>query len=160
MKVFKIIKNILLDILILLLLCLVAFSILNRSKPVPIFGYYLLTVKTGSMESTFSIGDYIIVKESNNYKVGDIVTYKNGKVYVTHRIIKINGNKVITKGDANNALDPLFNKNKIIGKFVYKSDLLNFVIRYRLVIVLVIVILYLLYSIIKNRNRKVISNVT
>ena len=160
MKVLKIIKNIILDILILLLLGLVVFSIMNRNKPISVFGYYLLTVKTGSMASTFNIGDNIIVKESKDYKVGDIVTYKNNNVYVTHRIIKIDGNKVITKGDANNARDPVFTKNKIIGKFIYKSDLLNFVIKYRLMIILIVIILYLLCSIIKNRNRKVINNVT
>ena len=160
MKVYKIVKNIILDVLIILLVGLVVFSFLNRNKPVSVFGYYLLTVRTGSMESTFSIGDNIIVKESKDYKVGDIVTYKNNNVYVTHRIIKIDGNKVITKGDANNTSDPLFNKNKIIGKFIYKSEVLNFMIKYRLMIILVVIILYLLYSIIKNRNRKVINNVT
>ena len=33
-------------------------------------------VKTGSMEDGIHVGDYILIIKKNNYKVGDVVTYK------------------------------------------------------------------------------------
>lgn len=156
MKVFSIIKNVLINALIIVLFSLIVFGFMNRVKPVPIFDYYFLTVKTGSMESTLNIGDNIIVKKVDSYKVGDIVTYKKDNIYVTHRIVKINENKITTRGDANNADDPIFNKKNIIGKFVYKSELLNFIIKYKLIIALVVIVIYLMHSIMESRKRKVI----
>ena len=154
MKILKVIKNIVIDILIVILLGLIVFNFLNKTKPVPIFNYYLLTVKTGSMMNALNIGDNIIVKKVDDYKVGDIITYKKDDIYVTHRITKIDGNTVTTKGDANNTEDPSFNRKKVLGKFVYKSDLLNFIIKYRLIIVLVVIVLYLINSIIKTKIRR------
>ena len=158
MKALKIIKNIILDIIIVILLIAIVVGHLNKSKPVPFFNYYFFTVLTGSMQDTLMPGDNIIVKKQNDYKVGDIVTYHIDNVYVTHRITKIEGNEITTKGDANTTEDPSFNKKDILGKFVYKSDLLNFVVRNKIIIILVVIIIYLLEGIIKKSNKKVVDD--
>ena len=54
-------------------------------------------VKTGSMEDGIHVGDYILIIKKNNYKVGDVVTYKKEGYHVTHRIIKKNRNKVLIR---------------------------------------------------------------
>ncbi len=87
-----------------------------------LFGYSVFSVATGSMEPTISQNDLIIVKDSNNYNVGDIVTFKNEKSYITHRIVTVNTNNYVTKGDANNAKDVAITKDKIIGKVVKISS--------------------------------------
>lgn len=158
MKVLNIIKNIVLDIIIVVLIISIIFSYMNRKKPVPLFNYYFFTVLTGSMQDTLQIGDSIIVKKTDKYRVGDIVTYKKESSYITHRIIKINGNKITTKGDANNDEDPSFDKKYILGKFVYKSTWLNFLVKYRLFIVLFIIIIYLIENILKTKNKKVVDD--
>lgn len=158
MKVIKIIKNIILDIIIVFLVAAIIVGHLNKTKPVPFFNYYFFTVLTGSMQDTLYPGDNIIVKKQDNYKVGDIVTYKSDEVYVTHRITKINGNQITTKGDANTTEDPPFDRKNILGKFVYKSNLLNFMINNKIIIILIVIIVYLLEGIIKKSNKKVVDD--
>ena len=99
MKVLNIIKNIVLDVIIVVLIISIIFSYMNRKKPVPLFNHYFFTVLTGSMQNTLQIGDNIIVKKTDKYKVGDIITYKKENSYITHRIVKIDGNKITTKGE-------------------------------------------------------------
>lgn len=111
-KLFKI-------ILVVILLIILMFNIFSAIN-LPLFGFRMYTVQTGSMEPKIKIGDYIIVKSSSNYKLGDIVTYKNKEnEYITHRIIKINDDNIITQGDANNTSDNPIKKEQIIGKVVY-----------------------------------------
>ena len=40
-----------------------------------IFGYSSLMVATGSMSGTIEEGDLIIIKDTGDYKIGDIVTF-------------------------------------------------------------------------------------
>lgn len=155
MKVLNVIKNIILDVIIVILLLTIVVSVLNKKKPTPLFGYYFFTVMSGSMEPTLKVEDNLIVKGSDNYEVGDIVTYKSGDSYVTHRITKIDGNKVITKGDANTDEDSEFDKKDILGKVVFKSVYLNFLVRNRILIILFIIIIYLIEMVINTRRRKV-----
>lgn len=156
-KVFNIIKNILFYSLVVILLSVIVISLLNRKKPVPIFGYYSFTVLSGSMQDALHVGDNIIVKKTNSFKVGDIITYKKDNFYVTHRVVKINGDLVTTRGDANKTDDPPFNKNKVLGKFVYKSALINFIFKNKINLILILCILYVIDLIIttyKNKNKE------
>lgn len=84
-----------------------------------IFGYTYYSVATGSMKPVISPNDLIFVKITKNVSKGDIITFKDSASIVTHRLIDINNNKYITKGDANNTSDTGINKNDIIGKVVY-----------------------------------------
>ena len=158
MKVLNIIKNIILDIIIVILLGMIIFGILNKNKPFPVCGYYFFTVLSGSMEDTLHVGDNIIVKKSNEYKVGDIITYKLDNSYITHRITKIDGDMITTKGDANDTEDIPFNKDKILGKLAYKSKLLNFLVKNKIFIFIVVIILFVIDSIIGNMKKKVIES--
>ena len=56
-----------------------------------------------------------VVKESKELQVNDIVVYEAGKQLVVHRVIQIEGNEVTTQGDANNAADEPFSKDKVLG---------------------------------------------
>lgn len=146
MKILNVIKNIILDILIVFLILLIGFEFINRGKPVPIFDHYLFVVMSGSMQKTLYVGDYIIVKKTDDYKVNDIVTYKLDNKYITHRIVKINDDEVTTKGDANQTIDKPINKKSIIGKYVYKSSLLNFIMNNKILITIVIILLMIIDS--------------
>ncbi|MDD5865972.1 MAG: signal peptidase I [bacterium] len=125
MKVFKkiisIIMNIFTFIITLLVLFLLYKTILVKiyhKDYVSTFGYSIFEIVTGSMEPTLSINDYIIVKNTDNISEGDIITYKEENTFITHRIIKINGDEIITQGDANNSTDKKISKSMIIGKVV------------------------------------------
>ena len=113
-KAFAIIKKVLSGILsgiLALLFIIVVWLAIDKfilKSPVPsILGYATLTVETGSMESELQIGDMILIKDTGDYKIGDIITYihEGDKIPTTHRIINYTENGFITKGDANNVKD-------------------------------------------------------
>lgn len=146
-KIFKIIINTIVYLIIGILLVYVGLKVTNK------IGIY--KVMTGSMESGIHAGDYIVIMNEKEYKIGDVVTYVRDGYYITHRIMKINNGKVITKGDANNVEDEEFSMNDIIGKFIYKSNLLNFVIDYKYIIAAIFIILYLIANYIDKKEAKI-----
>lgn len=92
-------------------------------SPVPsFFGYSSLTIQTGSMSGTMEIGDMIIIKDTGDYKIGDIITFlpDGAKIPTTHRIINYADNgEFVTKGDANNVQDTNnITKDKILGEVI------------------------------------------
>ena len=83
------------------------------------FGYTIFQVITGSMEDTIKINDIVLVKLTDDFDVGDIVTFRSGHDFVTHRVIRFEGKKVVTQGDANNTEDKPMIKEMVIGKVVH-----------------------------------------
>lgn len=84
-------------------------------------GYSAFEVSTGSMSGTMEIGDAILVKLIDQDEVvskDEIVVYSQGTALVTHRIVEVNDNQIITKGDANNTNDTPIQRNQIIGKVI------------------------------------------
>lgn len=88
----------------------------------PVCGYTILEVASGSMQPTIEVGDLIIINtKDKNYKKNDIITfYDEDNNLVTHRIISISKNTIITKGDYNNTNDKGITPDKIIGKYIFK----------------------------------------
>ncbi len=135
-KVLKTIINILFTIIIIVL---VGYFILRLTGKINVY-----EVKTGSMEPTLKINDYILIYKSNNYKKGDIVTFEYDDSLVTHRIVKIDKNKMVTKGDANNTNDDETDINRVVGKVFLKGGILNIVINYKYAIIAFMLAIYLL----------------
>ena len=128
-KAFIVIKRVIWGIVIAVFCLLCALTIwlavdkFVLKSPVPsVFGYSALTVKTGSMSGTIEIGDLIIIKDTGEYEIGDIVTFlhEGDTVPTTHRIISMDENGLfITRGDANNVQDALpVSKDIILGEVV------------------------------------------
>ena len=95
-------------------------------------GMQLFKVSSGSMEPVIKVNNLIIVKKQKEYHEGDIITYKKGKEYITHRIVNIDGEEIITRGDANNTNDKPFKEDQIIGKYVYRFKtiaIINFIFK-------------------------------
>lgn len=110
------------------------------------FGFSLFEVQTGSMHGTIEAGDWIVIKSSADIEIGDIVTYKHGNDFITHRIIESYKGTYVTKGDANNTKDDPIDKSQIVGKVVkvfHGFGILRKTIFNPIVILLLIVILYL-----------------
>ena len=59
-----------------------------------------------------------MVNEHQSRLSRDIVTFKSDNEYITHRIVTVNDNNYVTKGDANNAKDVAITKDKVIGKVI------------------------------------------
>lgn len=128
---------------------------------VKIFGNGCLIVVTGSMEPTIHIKELIIIQEQKDYKINDIVTYKNKENnFVTHRIIEINGNEIITRGDNNTINDDPIKVTDIEGKVIFHSIVLGELFLYWLkpIIILIIIISVLNYIKYSFLSRKVNVN--
>ena len=122
MKILQKILEYLSKILIfeLIVLCILAFisTVVLHKDYVNIGGYTFFIVASGSMSGTVDVNDMVIVKITDDFQVGDIVTYQADGYFVTHRIISINKDQIITKGDSNNTEDDPIGRDKIIGKVV------------------------------------------
>ncbi|MBQ3571609.1 MAG: signal peptidase I [Clostridia bacterium] len=94
-----------------------AKSLMGNAMPMP-FGVGVGMVMSGSMEPRISKGDLIVVKQQDSYKLYDIVVFQQNGILVVHEIISIDGNTVITKGDANPSQDPPMDVKNIKGKVV------------------------------------------
>ncbi len=127
-KVIRIIKQVCLIAITSILIfftCIFGWLAIDKyalkSRAPSVFGYSSFVVATGSMTGTIDIGDMVIVKKTNNYKIGDIITFfQDGQtIPTTHRIVGISGDCYITKGDFNNAIDgDLVEKEMIVGEVV------------------------------------------
>ena len=136
-KALLIVKKTLSSILLIIcaiLLVIAAWLCIDKfiiGSPVPSFcGYSSLSIATGSMSGTLEIGDIIIIKDTDDYKIGDIVTFLQGDdtVPTTHRIIQYaEDGRFITKGDANNADDGEKGvaKEEILGEMVCHMPILG-----------------------------------
>lgn len=71
-------------------------------------GYNIYFVRSESMVPAINLGDMVIAGPANvnGIKPGVIITYELGKNLITHRVLSINGETLITKGDANEDPDP------------------------------------------------------
>ncbi len=77
-----------------------------------VFGYRVFSVTSGSLEPTIKIGDLVIVKSVDNsdeIKEDDIITFREGDNFVTHRVVGVSTAEgkisYTTKGDNNNTKD-------------------------------------------------------
>ncbi len=106
-----------------------AKSLVGNQMPMP-FGYGASVVLSGSMEPEFSKGDLIIVGEADSYQERDIVVFQDGASLVVHRIIEIDGEKIITQGDANNVPDEPIESSAIKGKVLFHIDKLGTIVSF------------------------------
>lgn len=118
------------------MVALVLFLIVVAGTFLKIPGNYkLFTVMSGSMEPKIKLGSLIFVKPSASYKVGDVITIKSGATTVTHRIAEISqtdqGTEYVTKGDANNDVDPEKTAaSQMVGKEFFSLSYVGYPIGY------------------------------
>jgi signal peptidase len=99
-------------------LYLIAAQLADKDRLPKIFGYAQVIVISGSMQPFIEAGDLIIIKEQEEYQESDVVTYRSGRILITHRIIDISESGIVTKGDANNAADEPVASSAIEGKVI------------------------------------------
>lgn len=94
-----------------------AKGLAGNQMPMP-FGMGMAVVLSGSMEPTLKTNDVIIVRETNDYAVGDVVVYQSGNTLIVHRMIARDGETVVTQGDANNVADTPIEVSVIKGEVI------------------------------------------
>lgn len=107
MKLIKTLLSFLLLPLILLFILVGALNFFSAPEGNGLFGYKGYIVTSGSMEPTFSPGDYLIVKQEDFSDLAeeDVITFTEDGTIVTHRIKAMTESGAETQGDANGAAD-------------------------------------------------------
>ena len=139
------------------------FDIIFIAIIVILLGYFALrvmnkveiyNVKTGSMEAKIHVGDYILILKKSHYDIGDVITFASNNNYVTHRIVRIDGDKVTTKGDANNTEDETISSSSIVGKVILSGGILNIIINYKYALAGIVLSLYLFSCYFESRKKE------
>ena len=94
-----------------------ARNLTGNALPMP-FGYGGAVVLSGSMEPAIKVDELIIVKAEKMYEVGDVVVYQTGLIPVVHRIVDMDEQTAITRGDANNTEDSPILLSQIKGRVI------------------------------------------
>lgn len=158
-KVINVILNIFITIFTMILLVTIYTNVqltLLKNSYASFFGYSIFEVQTGSMEPAIAPGDCVIVKYSNDYDLGDIITYQKGDEFITHRVIEAYKGTYVTEGDANNTKDDPISREQIVGKVIKtlpKVGLLRKTILNPAVLIALIITLYLISLVFKDRKR-------
>ena len=123
--------------LIVLEVVVIIFLVVSRVQGTPptLFGYQMYFIRTGSMSPYLEPGDVIISKKYDGGELkagrddGDVVTYwgeVRGKTdLITHRVIDVYEDTVITQGDDNNVKDSPITKDEIEAVMVHKTVIID-----------------------------------
>ena len=153
---------ILLAVILAISACTLAYDkFVKKSKIPSVFGYSVLIIASPSMTGAIEAGDAIIIKKSDSYAVGDVITYfpADESFSVTHRIVRMEGDKFYTKGDANQSEDPdpvLI--EQIAGKVAVKLDKVGYFIEWLkspvgIIFAATFIVLLILIIVIKDKWR-------
>lgn len=99
-------------------------------------GYNLYLVRSESMTPNISMGDLIITGPingpiSSKVQAGTIITYEYKKELVTHRVQSIDGETLVTKGDAVEDPDPwTVAMSDIRGLYLFKIPYVGFMLNF------------------------------
>ena len=153
---------ILLAVVLAISACTLAYDkFVKKSKIPSVFGYSVLIVASPSMTGAIEAGDAIIIKKSDSYAVVDVITYfpADENFSVTHRIVRMEGDKFYTKGDANQSEDPdpvLI--EQIAGKVAVKLDKVGYFIEWLkspvgIIFAATFIVLLILIIVIEDKRR-------
>ncbi len=158
-KVFKIAAD---TIFAAVFLIVIIFFIFNYFNITP---YKIMVVATNSMafkneenryleniNNQFNANDIVIVKKVNNInelKLYDVISYINeDNVNIIHRIIEIDNDSIITRGDSNNISDKPIKFSQVVGVYtnfkIPKLGLIVFFLESYFGVLCIISIYYLL----------------
>ncbi len=92
-------------------------SFFNDEFPT-VFGFGSAVVVSDSMETEISRGDVIIIQRRDSYENGDVLTYRDGDSFTTHRLMRTQNGEYILQGDANDSEDAPVSPERVVGKVV------------------------------------------
>lgn len=67
----------------------------------------LVVTNGNSMDPAYTSGDLVLVRPAERYDIGDVVAYRNSDLQqvVLHRVVDVDGGRLVTKGDNNTWVD-------------------------------------------------------
>ncbi len=95
-----------------------------------LLGFRGLAIVSNSMNPTINRGDLVFI-DINNHEItkGDIIAFTYGDKIIVHRVYKVDEKTfaVLTKGDANQNIDPwIVTDENYVGKYIFSIPLLGY----------------------------------
>lgn len=120
LRVLSAIVTVILALLLAANVYVIAARAVTGDPQPTVLGFSAAVVVTGSMSPAIEQGDLVVCRRSEDYAVGDVITFRSGASLVTHRIVGSAENGFVTQGDANNVADadPV-PRSAVIGKVVF-----------------------------------------
>ncbi|MFZ2969940.1 MAG: signal peptidase I [Minisyncoccia bacterium] len=120
----KILKTVLENLIYILLLIAISAGTPKALSYVMGTSYPIASITSGSMWPVLKKGDLVLIKyvKNEDIKIGDIVVFKNENGFTIHRVTEITGNKIRTKGDANNISDLAIEYKDIVGRTLIYNE--------------------------------------
>ncbi|MDL2363372.1 MAG: signal peptidase I [Patescibacteria group bacterium] len=92
-----------------------------------------VAVQTNSMVPTFNAGDALLITSDRTATIqqGDIITYRSQndpQMTISHRVVSVLGDSIITAGDAQKIHDPSVSQSQIVGHAVAVAPRLGIII--------------------------------
>lgn len=122
MNLLKRAGQVLLTVVVVFFTLTAIVSFFSSPAATGFFGWKGYTVVSGSMEPTFSAGDFILVRTIpyEEVKAGDVITFTRDETIVSHRVKEVTAEGLVTQGDANHLLDQgRTTKTTYIGKLAF-----------------------------------------
>lgn len=134
-----------------------AKTLVGNEMPMP-FGWGASVVLSGSMEPALSVDDLVFVRAQKSYTEGDVIVYQYGSILVIHRIISIDGDEIITQGDANNTADQPIELSVVKGRAVGHIPFVGVIVRFLqsavgFFIVLIAAVIFFEFPYLRERKR-------
>ncbi len=123
-------------VMIGILVILVLIGVLQQTRFGLRIGFGYAVVVSGSMEPNIHVNDVLVFQKHKQeaYHPGDVVLYIRGEgttdeMLISHRIVSIDGDTVITKGDANMTEDPPISFSQIVGRVALRIPFIGRAVR-------------------------------
>ena len=116
-----------------------------------LYRYDFFIVTSGSMKPTIDVGSVVVIDTNSIVQNNDIITFTMKDSIITHRLVDISNDEYITKGDANETIDPSYiKKDDIIGKVILAIPFIGYILTYfrnhLILFIFLIVSLVLIYD--------------
>lgn len=133
-KACNVVKNVIFIIVVIIISFVIIGNLSSKNSNINnIVKFSNYVIVTGSMEPSISPGDFVTVLRVplDKLKIDDVITYKDEEnSNVTHQIINIEGDTIITQGTANNVSDKPISYNQVQGKYMFKISKIGYLMAF------------------------------
>ena len=121
--------------------------LMNDQMPMPL-GFGVGVVMSGSMEPDLSVDDLIFVVKDDTVELDDVIVYQSKGLLVVHKVVKVEGDQITTRGTANNTDDDPISIKDVKGRVVFSiggiGKIVDFIRNPIIVIAILVLAIYLL----------------
>ena len=134
-----------------------AKMLMNDQMPMPL-GFGVGVVMSGSMEPELSVDDLIFVVKDDTVELDDVIVYQSKGILVVHKVVKVDGDQITTRGTANDTDDAPISIKDVKGRVVFSvggiGKIIDFIRTPVVMIAILILAVYLLLRSYRSENNE------